>query len=168
MIHNTGHYEWYTPPYLIDVARRVMGEIDLDPASSEVANRTVGAKVYYDRDTDGLHRRWVADTLWLNPPYSMPLIYHFAIKLQKSIKYKWVKEAICLVNNSTETVWFQEITKQASAICLLSGRIRFVSPDGSMGKTPLQGQALIYIGGRPEHFATHVSVLGRVWFSRRD
>ena len=39
--------EWYTPAWIINAARRVLGTIDLDPASSAIANQTVQATNYY-------------------------------------------------------------------------------------------------------------------------
>src|SRR5690242_13605881 len=61
--------EWYTPPALLRAAREVLGSIELDPASCELANKTVGASRYYDKQTDGLQQSWHAETVWLNPPY---------------------------------------------------------------------------------------------------
>jgi hypothetical protein len=40
--------EWYTPQQYIDLARDVLGEIDLDPASCAEANRIVRVTRYYD------------------------------------------------------------------------------------------------------------------------
>jgi hypothetical protein len=39
----TGEFEWYTPERYLDLAREVLGTIDLDPASSEIAQETVRA-----------------------------------------------------------------------------------------------------------------------------
>ena len=39
--------EWYTPAAYIREVKRVLGEIDLDPASCEVANKTIGATDYF-------------------------------------------------------------------------------------------------------------------------
>lgn len=45
--------EWYTPAALVDAARQVLGEIDLDVASSAKANEAVGAKNFYTVADDG-------------------------------------------------------------------------------------------------------------------
>ena len=39
--------EWYTPKKYVDVARQILGEIDLDPASCIVANRVIKAKQFW-------------------------------------------------------------------------------------------------------------------------
>src|SRR5262245_13067731 len=39
--------EWYTPPQYIAAARAVLGAIDLDPASSEIAQTTVQAGAFF-------------------------------------------------------------------------------------------------------------------------
>jgi|GEM_PF-3233064 len=41
--------EWYTPPPIIEAARRVFGEIDTDPGSCLVAQRHVRARAWYSK-----------------------------------------------------------------------------------------------------------------------
>src|SRR5262249_56141272 len=69
--HNTGYYEWYTPARYIELAREVLGEIDLDPASSAKAQEIVKAQRYFTLEQDGLIRPWHG-RVWLNPPYHQP------------------------------------------------------------------------------------------------
>jgi len=54
----SGETEWYTPSAYIDLARQVLGEINLDPASSDQAQETVKAAKYFTRDKDGLKEKW--------------------------------------------------------------------------------------------------------------
>ena len=158
--NNSGDNEWYTPPEFIEAARLVMGSIDLDPASSEVANRTVGAERIYTAADDGLTLKWEG-RVWMNPPYEKGLIDRFAEKLRDEVKAGLVPQAVVLVNNATDTRWFATLCEVASMVCFPTGRIRFHKPDGERG-APLQGQAVIYIGGQHEGFARAFASFGMV------
>ena len=98
--YNSGNNEWYTPPDYIELARAVMGSIDLDPASSDKANEVVQAKTYYTAQDDGLSHDW-SGNVWMNPPYSSELITKFTEKLIAELPR--VPQALVLVNNATET-----------------------------------------------------------------
>ena len=150
--HNSGQNEWYTPAEWIALARNVMGCIDCDPASSEIANETVKAARFYTAEDDGRDKPWGA-RVWMNPPYAQPLIADFCEQMASRVESGEVIEAIVLVNNGTETAWFQRLLSQASAVCFPKSRIRFFSPDGMQG-APLQGQAVVYFGPHPEAFIT--------------
>jgi phage N-6-adenine-methyltransferase len=155
---NSGNNEWYTPVEYIEAARRVLGSIELDPASSDIANQTVKAKIYYTVEDDGLSQHWQGRT-WMNPPYASDLIGRFATKLVEHVENGDIPEAIILVNNATETAWFQDIISVASSVVFPRGRVRFWKPDGETG-APLQGQALIYIGVKPCNFNREFSRFG--------
>ncbi len=148
--HNSGENEWYSPSDLVEAAREVMGGIDLDPATSLVANELIKAAEIFTADDDGRAQRWDG-RVWLNPPYAQPLIGEFCEKLAESVAAGAVTEACVLVNNATETQWFQTIAAVASAVCFPSGRVKFWQP-GKDSATPLQGQAVIYLGPNTEAF----------------
>jgi phage N-6-adenine-methyltransferase len=147
----TGENEWYTPADHIALARQAMGGIDLDPASSHVANRVVQAETFYSADTNGLDKEW-AGRVWLNPPYAQPFIAQFADKMVEEWKSGRVEAAIVLTHNYTDTAWFQSLAETASAICFTRGRVRFVSPAGELA-APTQGQAFFYFGSEVDIFA---------------
>jgi hypothetical protein len=60
--------EWYTPPDILEPARRTLGSIELDPASSIRANEMVGAERFYTVEDDAFTKDWSAKTIFLNPP----------------------------------------------------------------------------------------------------
>jgi len=158
---NSGENEWYTPPQFIESARNVMGQIDLDPASSEIANKTVQASVIFTKDDDGLSKQWNGN-VWMNPPYAQPLMSQFAEAV--SIKYEKgeINQAIVLVNNATETQWWQRMASCSSAVCFPKTRIRFLDPDGNPG-APLQGQSILYFGKNKSAFVEQFSKYGATY-----
>ena len=154
--NNSGNNEWYTPAEYIEAARFAMGSIDLDPASSEIANRIVKAAVFYTAESSGLEQKWTGN-VWLNPPYASDLIGKFIDKLISEREN--YEQAIVLVNNATETEWFNKLISIADAVCFPKSRVKFYMPDGKTG-APLQGQAVIYIGENKSSFFESFSHLG--------
>jgi ParB family chromosome partitioning protein len=158
---NSGENEWYTPERLTDMARMAMGSIDTDPASTEVANRFVKAEAFYTAEDDGLKQRWRGN-VWMNPPYSQPLIAQFAEAVVTKYLDGEIRQAIVLVNNATDTKWFQGMLKECSAVCFIEGRVKFIDRGGNPSGAPLQGQALLYFGERIEAFRMAYSGEGTV------
>lgn len=137
--------EWMTPPEIIKRVRQVLGQIDQDPASSALANETVQAVAYYTKETDGLVCRWVGETFYLNPPYSFPLIEKFVDRAISGVRGR-SRQGIVLVNNSTDTAWFQALLASANYIHLFRGRISFIDPVKGRGTENRQGQAIFGLG----------------------
>ena len=158
---NSGNNEWYTPEPYIKAARQVLGGVDLDPASSVVANKVVRAKSFFAMKDDGRALAWNG-TVWMNPPYAQPLVAQFCHKLAASVQAKTVPAAVVLVNNATETAWFRELADIATAVCFPTGRVQFWSPEKE-STAPLQGQAVLYIGPKVATFVAAFSHLGIVW-----
>lgn len=161
--HNSGNNEWYTPPEYIDAARRAMGSIDTDPASSEIANKTVGANIFFTKETNGLAQKWHGN-VWMNPPYAQPLISDFSRAITDKFTDGEISQACVLVNNATETQWFQYMLNEACAVCFTRGRVRFLDVHGNPGGAPLQGQAVLYFGDRVDEFTDAFSRFGSVLY----
>lgn len=159
--NNSGEQEWYTPPDFIAAARACMDGIDLDPASCAAANRTVKAKEYFDAKKDGLKQEWHG-RVWLNPPYSRPLVEEFCQKLADSVADGSVKQACVLTNNFTETAAGQLLISQASAVLFVTGRISFLDAKGNENGAPLQGQMICGFGVTFTEFKEAFKELGIV------
>lgn len=129
--------EWYTPAEII----QSLGEFDLDPASSQEAYRqNRSAKHFYTTEENGLKQDWNG-RVWLNPPYSNPLIQQFLIRMAEH------NNGIALVFAKIEAKWFHDIVlRHATAIKFLYDRVRFFKPDGTQGLQPRNGSMLIAYG----------------------
>lgn len=163
--HNSGNNEWYTPPHYVEAARKVMGGIDLDPASSEIANHTVKALRFFTADDNGLEQQWKG-RVWMNPPYAQPLIAQFIERLIDQYCANAVTEAIVLVNNATDTAWGQALLKSAAGVCFPKARIRFLDPAGNPSGSPLQGQMIVYLGKNRDYFSQEFAGFGACFANR--
>jgi phage N-6-adenine-methyltransferase len=160
---NSGEQEWYTPPEYLDAGRRVLGAFDLDPATSDIAQRSVRAARYHTKDDDGLSFPW-AGRVWLNPPYARGLVDRFVAKLVGHYEAGDVTAAVALVNNATETRWCRQCLDAAAAACYPTGRVEFLRPDGTASDNgALQGQLVFYLGGDVAGFRAAFERFGPVW-----
>jgi ParB family chromosome partitioning protein len=161
---NSGDNEWYTPKEYIERIHKVMGDIDLDPASCKVANQIVRATQFFSLEDDGLSRPWHG-RVFMNPPYSQPHIQNFTEKLIDHVAAADVSQAVVLVNNATETKWGQFLLRYASAVCFPAGRVKFWHPDKV--SAPLQGQMITYMGTNIDTFTESFNNIGAVCHGRK-
>jgi hypothetical protein len=70
-MHSSKTDDHRTPADVIERVHRVLGEIDLDPASSPHANRVVCAAEIFTKEDDGLAQKWFG-RVFLNPPGNGP------------------------------------------------------------------------------------------------
>ena len=62
---------WNTPSdFVEDVLEFFDNKLDLDPCCNDIENPNVIAKKYFTEETNGLSHKWVADSLFMNHPYS--------------------------------------------------------------------------------------------------
>src|SRR5258708_34791919 len=122
--------EYYTPKEYIEAARQVMGSIDIDPASNEMANQVVRATKYYTKETNGLTKPWPGN-VWLNPPYgkegNRANQATWSQKLIEQYQAGITKQAVLLVNAATETRWFQVLL--GYPVSFPASRINFYTPE---------------------------------------
>lgn len=153
---------WRTPAHVLELARLLLGGIDTDPASSQGANRLVGATRFYTREQDGLCLAWPG-RVWCNPPYSkrngISQAAAFLAKLQEQYGAGVTTEGLLLTNVCTDTAWFTSMWQMP--LCFVQGRLRFTR-DGHDGGSPRYANVIAYVGRRPERFAQVFGGLGHI------
>jgi phage N-6-adenine-methyltransferase len=155
---------WFTPSYYAELARNVMGRIDLDPFSSSTANEVVKSKRFFDINSDAFKQKWFnnSGTVFMNPPYGRNLIKPSVEIFVKNLQENSISQAVVLVNNATETKWFQLLLKHASSVCFASKRISFDSPDGKNVSGNTRGQVFLYFGTNSKAFESSFKKVGIV------
>ena len=98
-------FEWITNRDLVDSAHYVMGGIDLDPASSKVANEYVGAKEFYTIKDDGLNEKSWHGNVYLFPP-AQSYFWH-----KKSQRWKTTR-GLSPTLISGQAVWWKTLKRK--------------------------------------------------------
>jgi hypothetical protein len=150
--------ERYTPAEYIEAARRVLGTIDLDPASCEFANRTVKATRYFTEDEDGLAQAWKG-RIWLNPPYgrttpgtgsTKTFQKLFVAKLLQEYQAGHIEAAIMLLlGNVCFVRYFYPLWQYT--LCIHDGGIAFYDQNGVVDQFGF-GSIFVYLGPYQERF----------------
>lgn len=147
--------EWYTPASYTDAARRVMGDIDLDPASCASANEQIKARRFYTIHDDGLAQEW-RGRVFMNPPFSRSAA--FVDRLLREYDAGDVSQAIILCAARAETRWFHPLFDHT--ICFPDHRVKFWAP-GRVPAPPFT-PAFAYLGSDVQKFAGEFSRFGSV------
>jgi hypothetical protein len=159
----TGDTQWFTPEPVITAVRVTFGgTIDLDPASCAEAQQRVQARVWYDKESNGLSYEW-GGKVFLNPPYDTPTIRAFVDKLIFEFEAGRVKSAILLTNDQTDAGRFEKAAGAARIFCVPRKRLNFYNPNRD-GSNHTCNSTLFYFGDDEQAFQSAFSSLG--WFCR--
>lgn len=144
--------EWYTPPAIFAALRLTFA---LDPCHPGPDQRhcVVPSLRAYTVHADGLAQQWVG-RVFMNPPFGARNAH--VPWLRKFIEHG---DGIAIVRAYTSAAWFQEWVPQADAVLFPRGKTQFVRPDGTVGKAPGHGVALLAMG-QPCVAALRISGLG--------
>lgn len=154
--HTMDSPDWYTPSCFVESSRKVMGSIDVDPASDAEANQIVKAERFYDIQSNGLVQPWVGNVL-LNPPGGSDddgngLVPQFWLKLMGEY---WISR------HCTQAVWVGYSLEQLQTlqgigadytpldftVCYLKKRIAFIE---NAAKKAARIQKLLAKGDAPD------------------
>jgi ParB family transcriptional regulator, chromosome partitioning protein len=155
--------EWLTPSRYIEAARKLLGKIDLDPASCEFANKMIKATRFYTDKENGLQQEW-GGQVWLNPPYGTTNGQSnqgiWARRLIYEYKSGNVQEAVLLVTAATDMKWFQPLWEYP--ICFVDHGIYFYRPQSNDDMKHGQGSAFVYLGSNEQRFIEVFSKFGTI------
>ena len=189
---DSGNAEYYTNYEIISLVQEMFGEIDLDPASSELANITVQAKRFFTKEQNALKLKWIANRLWMNHPFA---------KGEKACKPK-CKKKICTDKKYSKyrghhitedipsnLVWVTKLLEEfrlgnfkeslnitfcnssekwcqlllnAGSTCFIDGRTQYNDSEGNKTKGVTKGSIITYLGPRKVLFHRIFSKIGVV------
>lgn len=130
--------DWWTPKNIFDA---LDCRFDLDVAAPFGGPLHVPCDGWiYDRS---LERNWGSGFIWMNPPFGGRNALHPWI-----LKFFAHGNGIALVPDRTSAPWWQGMASASDALLFISGKVKFIRPDGTIGKSPGNGTVLAAAGQR--------------------
>lgn len=147
----TRHDCWNTPKDIVnDVLKFFNYNLDLDPCSNDELNPNVPAKKVYTIETNGLSQEWIANSVFMNHPYSESKLWiPYAVQQYESGN---AKELILLIKLDVSTKWWKSISNYSWIA--VNQRLKF---GNSKSAAPFQS-AIVYLGNNLPHF---VNIFGK-------
>lgn len=133
--------EWYTPAWIFD-ALGCDFSMDVAAPPNGKGTHVPARRFIYDSGVEcGLTAPWVG-FVWMNPPYGG----------RNGIE-PWLSRffrhgnGIALTPDRTSAPWFQTWAPHATSILFLP-KVKFERPDGTIGRSPSNGTALMASGAK--------------------
>lgn len=142
--------ERYTPDWVLDIAVKLLGSIDLDPCADPL--KRVPATNHYTKEQDGLNSAW-AGRVFLNPPYSGAIDWFRHLCLY--VEAGRVSESLVLVPvTSLGTKGASLLMRRtASAMTLFTRSLNFLDENYKILPSALPVPlALVYVGDKVSKF----------------
>lgn len=139
--------EWYTPLWLIDRAKAVMGSITCDPATCDAAQAYICADIAYT--SHGLSQPW-SGNVWLNPPFDDTATW------VQAFYDKWhaneFERGILLVNTTFGYKWYEQAIRTMPCV-LLRERLHFIPSVERPKSAAKKAQTLFLLNVDLTHFS---------------
>ena len=169
--HSSESDGWLTPLWLLEKVHAVLGEIDIDPASSAFANRRVKARSFYGHRTDGLSEPWGITSspgaFFCNPPGGTRILAGLdggTGRPQSQQILFWAKAMLEIQTGRASHGIFLSFSLEALSrsqartfpamtdfpLCIPPKRVRYDRPDGTPGPSPTHASAVIYVPGKTD------------------
>ena len=151
----------YTPQNIIDQARKCMGSIECDIASSKRANLRIKAKKIFTLQDSALSQSIHGyKTYWLNPPFSniYPFISKFLAELDDA-------QGIVLLRYDSSTRYFKLLmeSKYITAFCMPNHKLVFDRVYPVEKKTHIfEGCILFFRNIKPYKVSRYFSDIGYI------
>lgn len=156
---------WGTPDEIIDLARSVLGEIDLDPFTSPIFNERVRATnaIYGHGGRDGFAEPWYGRML-VNPPgpganvrraWAKLMIERARADFGGAIWVSFNLEDLRRLQPQGETSWISPLSSMFGWCRMIPRkRLRFVDGTGAARSAPMNANAIVWVAPRedkPQH-----------------
>ena len=139
------HDCWNTPIEIVnDVLEFFSHQLELDPCSNSEENPNVPAKTVYTEETDGLAHDWIAESVFMNHPYSASKLW--VPYAASQYKCGNAKELVLLIKLDISTRWWSSVSMYPWIA--INKRLKF---GDSVSAAPFQS-AIVYLGNDLDRF----------------